>query len=406
MYCKTSGKYKSNDDIFHYSFENNDVMKQIFIFFLLFLLISCGKKQVIRVKNEGSVAKDSTLLVRQDSVIKINIGGHLRPSPSSSQIVQDTGNVENYVFLDENSLHWFDLKSGKHLRSKKIEKCGNLNNYSGFLCLGDTTFVYNYKQKMVYMLDSLFEIQKTWNVVDGYMKKNSTFDPEALTDSPMMYVNGKLLLSGAKIGQQKDDGKEHPISCCIDMGSDKVEYGGNYPKQYLEGDFGGVYFNMIYHTMAQNCWWYSFPASHEVYASSLDLSESRKFYMGSRYAAEIVSSDYNSLELFKNKELRIRYYISQHSYSNLLYDKYRKLFYRIALHPLSGWQSGAFLKPFSIIVMDMNGNLLSETPIQKDYANLNLHNMHITKDGLLIQRKTLNEDVIEFVVYNIVTDEK
>ena len=120
----------------------------------------------------------------------------------------------------------------------------------------------------------------------------------------------------------------------------------------------------------------------------------------------ITTSDYNSLELIRDKDLRIKYFVGQHSYSNLLYDKYRNVYYRIAQHPLIGWESGAFSKPFSIIVMDVNGTLISETPIQEDYANLNLHNMHVTRKGLLIQRETADENVIEFIIYKLINDER
>ena len=77
------------------------------------------------------------------------------------------------------------------------------------------------------------------------------------------------------------------------------------------------------------------------------------------------------------------------------------MYYRIAQHPLLDWDGGNFVKPFSIIVMNEEGELLCETPIVEDYSSLNLHNMHVTEEGLLIQRKTKDENVIEFVKYVI-----
>lgn len=49
--------------------------------------------------------------------------------------------------------------------------------------------------------------------------------------------------------------------------------------------------------------------------------------------------------------------------------------------------------------MNRNGKLISETPILKDYATLNLGNIHVTEKGLLIQKMSKNENVIEFVNY-------
>lgn len=373
----------------------------------ILMLVACGRKQFIQVKNEGCVATDSVLLCRHASTIKIQIGERLMPKPLASQFIENDSANAYYVILDENTLHWFDLSTGGLLKSKEIEGCGNLDNYSGFLCMKDTTFIYNYKQKVVYMLDSFFKIQKTWNVINGDMAKCS-LDPEALTDSPILYSHGRIMLSGTKLGQQKDEITDNsPISCSISISDDEMICGGNYPDQYLKGNFGGVYFNSIYHTLDDgNNYLYSFPTDHYVYSYLSDFSAFRKSYMGSRYSPVINSSNHSPFDLFKDKELRIKYFLSQHSYSNILYDKYRKLYYRIAGHPLNNWESGPFPKPFSIIVMNTEGHLISETPMQKDYKDLNLHNMHVTKDGLLIQKNTSDENIIEFVKFKMISDEK
>lgn len=382
-------------------------MRSIGSLWIIFLFVSCNSKQIVQVKNEGCAATDSTLLSCQDSTIKIDIGDHLMPSPLSSQFVENDSCPTYYVVLDENTLHWFDVATGSLSKSQVIKECGTLNNYSGFLYKNDTTFVYNYKQKQVYMIDPKFNIKKSWNVINGDMVRDN-FDPEALTDSPILYSHGSIMLSGTKLGQQKSNTvDQYPVSCCINISNDGFTYGGHYPIHYADGDFGGVYFNTIYHTIGNDGKFiYSFPADHYAHFYSPDFSEFKKIYMGSRYASVINSSDYNSLSLFKDKDLRIRYFVSQHSYSNILYDKYRRVYYRIAQHPLIGWESGNFRKPFSIIIMDIEGNLISETPIQNDYRDLNLHNMHVTKDGLLIQKRTENENIIEFVIYKIINDEK
>lgn len=259
---------------------------------------------------------------------------------------------------------------------------------------------------MVYMLNSSLQVKKQWNVADSNMRKES-FDPEALTDSPILYSQGKIMLSGTKLGCIQQGYDRFPVSCSIDVLTNEIVYGGEYPPQYFEGDFGGVYFNTIYHTLDEcGNWLYSFPADHYIYSYSSDFSVCKKQYMGSRYSPVITTANYNSLSLMKDKDLRVKYFVGEHSYSNLLYDRFRKVYYRIAQHPLMGWESGAFPKPFSIITMDERGNLISETPIQEDYASLNLHNMHVTKKGLLIQKITADENVIEFVIYKLNNDEK
>lgn len=367
----------------------------------LLLLVSCNAKQVVHIKNEHGITNDSVMLCRQDSTIIIQIGERLNPEPIASQIFGNE-TTEMYIMLDENKLFFFDLLSGKLVRTQKIEGCGKLNNYSGFLYMNDTTFVYNYKSKNVYMLDSVFDIKLSWNIKD----KSSKYpvDPEALVSSPILYCDGKIMLSGSGLGQSNDATSENkPVSCSVDLKTNEVKYGAGYPEQYRNADFGGVYFNTVYHSVTESGnYVYSFPADHFVYVYSSDFTQLGKYYMGSRYVSDICSSDIDSFTLFKEKRKRIEYYVSQPSYANIIYDKYRNLYYRIVRHPLKNWTGGNFIKPFSIIVMNANGQVISETPIVNDFSELNLHNMHISKDGLLIQKRNSNENLIEFVVYKIV----
>lgn len=347
-----------------------------------------------------SVSCDSTLLHRDDSVIRIHIGGYLTPNPLASQFYNDS--LRNYyVMLDDNSLYLLDLNSGKQTK-QDLSCCGSLDNYSGFLYLGDTLFVYAYKDKELFMLNENSDIMKRWVVKDKSLSKYPV-DAEAITDFPILYIPPKIFMSGSTLGSLEGENlQEHPVECSIDVEKNVICYGVEYPEQYKIADFGGVYLNNVYHSDAKDgeivC---SFPANHSVLFYSSDFYNEKSVYMGSRYADVVNSSVHNSLELFKDKDSRIKYYISQHSYGRILYDKYRGLYYRIAKHPLSNWDGGKFIKPFSIIVMDEKGNLLCETPIIEDYASLNLHNMHVTEEGLLIQRRIKDENVIEFVKYVI-----
>lgn len=374
--------------------------KSILLLLYIIVLCSCTNKSVYSIDNPLSGTCDSTLLHRDDCIVKINIGGYLNPSPLASQFYKDSiGNY--YIMLDESSLYLLDLDSGKQVK-KDLSCCGRLNNYSGFLYLGDTLFVYAYKDKTAFMLNENGNIIKRWLVKDKSLSEHPV-DVEAITDFPILYIHPQLFMSGSFLGSlEGKDLQKYPVECVINVNKDVISYDVEYPKQYQQADFGGVYLNNVYHSVANgDNIVYSFPTDHSVYFYSADMSSKKSVYMGSRYADVINSSNQNSLELFKNKEERIRYYISQHSYARILYDKYRGLYYRIAQHPLPDWNGGNFVKPFSIIVMNEKGELLCETPIIEDYSSLNLHNMHVTEDGLLIQKRTEDENIIEFVNYVI-----
>lgn len=374
-------------------------MKNVFFLFCFIIFASCQAKREYVITNDGNIACDSTMLIRSGETIYLHLDSCINNYPLVSQIYDNT-EKQYYIMLDDNKLYFFDLNSGCMEKSLEINECGKLNNYSGFLYhTPDTIFVYNYKNKAVYMLDSLCHIRRGWNIKAQNVKY--PVDVEALNYSPILYNAGQLILSGSVFGQDEKLFENTPLSCIINIVNNEIKYVGRYPDNYKKGDFGGVYLNSVSHAVDAdgNCI-YSFPIEHKLYKYNKDFSSFQTIDMGSRYISKISSSTANSFELLKDKNLRIKYYISQDSYAGILHDKFNDLYYRIAEHPLNEWESGAtFCKPFSIIVLDKKGKLISETSIVEDYKELNLHNAHVVKDGILIQKENDNENIIEFVKF-------
>ncbi|WP_394332194.1 DUF4221 family protein [Parapedobacter koreensis] len=57
----------------------------------------------------------------------------------------------------------------------------------------------------------------------------------------------------------------------------------------------------------------------------------------------------------------------------ILYDKYRKVYYRISTVPLLNWEptDSKFEKPLSIITIDEPGKILSESPVFQNPQDTN-----------------------------------
>jgi hypothetical protein len=357
-----------------------------------------------------NVSTDSTLLCKNDSLHDIFIGEKITPFPLSSQIYHKYGDL-NYILLDKNELCIFDyfkgtIKNKILINSSEGNGCGILNNYSGFYYHSpDSIFIYNYKLKTVFLIDSLSNVKKKWETKRSDLAKYPV-DIEALTPSPIININEHILLSGSETGQPDDATETNkPVSCIIDLNNDSVKYGVGYPQQYRDGNFGGLYFNSIYHTNGSlnQSVAYSFPADHNIYLYKRDFSEPEKLFAGSRYIKSISSSTSDFVDLFSNKEKRIKYYVSQSSYKNIIYDRYRDLYYRIAQTPLYDWKASdmTFIKPFSIIVINAKDGIISETPILENYQMYNLYNIHVIPEGLIIQKNTEDKNVISFELFKI-----
>lgn len=370
---------------------------------LIYLCQSCSKKKPYVLDNKGDgVALDSIMLSKDTNELQIEIGTYLNPCPLSSQVIEDCGTTM-YLMLDKNVVYVFDIYSSKEVKQYNVSNCGELNNYSGFTwCSDDSLFVYNYRRKEVYLLDSTGKICNRWNIKKGTDVKYPV-DAEAITYSPILKLHSSILLSGSPLSPQVGvKASDKPVSCSINLKTNKVAYKAEYPEQYRLANWGGLYLNTICHDTDHESCYYSFPADHYIHKYSEDFSHHEKIYMGSRYIKSICSLEDNLSDFLKNKEHRIRYYIGQPSYGRILYDKYRNCLYRIAYQPLNKWKVGTpFEKPFSIIVMNIDGKIVSETSVFTDYEDLNLDNMHVTAEGLLIQKQTSNENIILFCVYKL-----
>lgn len=173
----------------------------------------------------------------------------------------------------------------------------------------------------------------------------------------------------------------------------------------MKGYFGGLYMNFINDCIdSDGRIVFSFPASNYIYRYNNQLQFIDSLYMGSRYINEITGLPYPSLNFLKNKDERVRYYLSQSSYSRIIYDKYNNLYYRIAHSPAKSGDEDYIVKPLSIIVMTTDGELVTETPIEKDYRNIITPNAHITKHGLIMQKRNENEDEskLEFYTFRLI----
>lgn len=368
------------------------------IIIIQLLLISC-QPDIICIENNGTYTSDSTKLLDENRLISISIGDRVSPMPSSSQLLTINGE-EMYSILDENKLYIYNIDADSLTQTIDLSSFGTLNNYSGFTIVNmDSIFVYNYNKKTLYLTDNTAQQLNSWDIADpdGYV------DVEATSESPILYHYPYVVMSGSRIGHPDDKyGKDFHISAVLDLSNNIVSYKWRYPDSYSKGNFGGLYMNKIYQTINEKGdIVLSFPISHEIIELQCNSDNERDIYLGSRYTKSIQSSDLNAIKEFWDKNKRIKYYTEQHSYANILYDKYRDVYYRIVRHPLKDWNGGTFIKPISIITMSGKGELLSETAVISSSNDLIYHNIHISKKGLLIQKNTRDENKVVFKVFSL-----
>lgn len=378
-----------------------NIMRKLLYPIIIMLILSCNKNSFVNI-NRLELASNDSVTIKNVPIKKkeISVGDIITNHPLSSQIVEIDGK-EKYLLLDLDNIYVFDWNSGTLEDSISLSKTGRLNNYSGFNYISrDSIIVYNYATK------SLFLVNREGNIIHhivspGIDKESSIYvDIEALNSSRPLYINKNNILSGSIFGNLQDTPNHEErasISCSFE---NQKRNAFPFPSIYYNANWGGVYMNKVFHCKEDTSIVYSFPIEHNIYKCNSDFSHCDTLYMGSRYITGISECTYSSLQAIIDKELRIKYYISQPSYGPVLYDENKKCYIRIAYHPISNWEGGEyFFQPFSIIVLDKEKSLLMESTIIKDYKVCDLDNLHICNDGLAIAVMSNDENKLCFFCY-------
>lgn len=377
----------------------------ISVIFIFFLFYSVRKNDSLLSSERSIVISDSTMLeLEKYTIKKIKVGENIINNPISSQIVQ-IDEKDKYIMLDENKLYLFDLDSGELEDSVLLDKCGMLGIYSGFNYVDmDTIFVFNYKENLLFRIDNSGNVLSTWKVPQNDDTPEWVYSINALNASRIVYSNPFVSVSGGVLGVIHDSGfKKIPVSERLNTNNGEWMQNLSYPHKYVQKNFGAIYLNRIYTASDnENFLFYGFPIESEVYRYNSDFSAVDTLNLQSRYDSGRKECTKSQSELEENDRYEIQYYISQLSYSNIIFDNYRKLIIRAVNHPLNNWNYNQnFIQPRSFIFAKTDGTILSESRILKDYDKLDFGNMHICSDGLLIAEVNDNENEITFRCFKI-----
>jgi hypothetical protein len=330
------------------------------------------------------------------------------------QLFEDAFNDSVYfTFLNtyNYSIYFYDFKTGIFLRKIKLDREGpnGVNPYviDGYHIVSyDSIYYYSHRNHSLYLLNHKGEKYHTINYMTNYdnMKswKENDFQKNLIppmvqlsTGKPMYKIDGTIYLCGEMTEEfGKVDSINHLLMMTIDTrNGDSVAFHLGYPKSYNEGNWGEAYFREVFWCMnpTNKLFVVSFPNDHYIYQT--DLKQVTKIYAGSMYADDIKSLDVPAFIMSKNR--RLSHYFENYSYSAVIYDKYRNVYYRMVEHPWKDYDTHMnwmpWLKQVSVIILDENLNFMGETKLDMEYR-FSASQFMVIEDGLLLYKQTDDED--------------
>jgi hypothetical protein len=253
----------------------------------------------------------------------------------------------------------------------------------------------------ILLLNNKGEIYNKWDIgsqthsiYNGYFFIDSDYShPMAIINDRLYFKGSYHLKPGSKIAQKV------PILISLDLHNGTIKQLGDIPFEYKQGQFYGNHqydYSRVFNERSEMI--ISFPSSHNLFV-----------YDTSGHLIKIKNCKSKFVENIEpiNKEDKdqlaaiIDAYGYNAQYSDLVYDEYNNMYYRIVLHELekndiNNKKNDVRKRNWSIMVLDSNLNIKSEIkmPLNQFWKRI-----HITEQGLLM--KSSDNNANKFKIYKL-----
>nr|WP_247716584.1 DUF4221 family protein [Sinomicrobium weinanense] len=353
----------------------------------------------------------------ETNIKKFPLDSNTAPKPRYLEIFIDSTGKRKLTFLNsfDNSIYIYDYSSSVFEDLIKFEKQGpNAVPYpTGYHIKNmDSIYIADYQTMELLLVNDKSEVikktplmgEKDFRSSPELLISNCQYFPE--TSTPFIETKNTLMLPGfyMRIIPDSLSNKVNFIAQ-IEYKTGEIEHHSPYPSKLYGSNFtwSDPFYTKVYPEidLERNRMIYSFPVSHNLFIKSLDNDTYTEVYGGSNFAGTIKPSKKNP-ENISRQEL-IHHINEQDLYSALLYDKYRKVYYRFLRKaiPNPTIHNGLKDKPIAIIIMDENFEYLGETVIG-DSHEWNWDNCFVTKEGLNIEyldEGDINEVYMVFKIF-------
>lgn len=403
------------------SFENNkEVFSQIFnmekllFFFLLILFIHSCKSR--NDNDYGTIVNEERCSYKNNYEL---IGPEIKEFVLDDETVnlisymQYIDSLECLSFLNNynTSIYFYNNRSSKFLHRIKMDSANSIiGKIDGYYWNNNSIYVYSYNLGIIYWIDSDYSVKAKYSMSNASKGSESMIYPAPYlqTLAPLKKYHNKLLSVGFVTGEPSlETSHNRTVVTILDLYDKSIQNVVNYPELYTRYNWaGGFTYRMPSYDLVDESIIINFPASHYLVKYSLVTGEQSNYYAGSS-SIEVIKSFPFPKDFAINEVKAWEWYMNNPSYESILYDRYRKLYYRIARLPLKNYvkKEKGNRKPIVIIILDAHLQYIGEVNLPTDVQFFPT-NCYVSKDGFHIQVLTDDENILTFYQYNFKKNEK
>ncbi len=373
----------------------------------IYLIFGCGEVEV-KTSVNARIEKDAAYLTMEGEK-HFQLDSLSNPHINALSVFTHQG--RNYFsFLKENlnRIYVYDMEN------EAIEYYV-LFNREGPNGVGSAEGYHFINPDSILLLDSwtnnLSIIDKNGLLIDKYKISDNSPSinpllpvPKLRTTNPVLKFRDAYFFTGYSIGEFifEKFSSNRPVVISYDINENKMSYDLQYPEIYRDVSWGGTNYRSIYADInhKKNQLIISFPADHNLWFYNVENGEQFSKYAGSQYFGDITS--FQKDRSIMDRQLSDEFFGQNPSYSSVVYDKYRDVYYRMADHPIQDYDESSrqtSIKKFSIIILDKNMEKVGETIIP--HLSHSRLSYFISEDGLYLQKYQNNEDLLVYTLFKL-----
>jgi hypothetical protein len=391
---------------------------------IILVVVVCGSKlyslkyaAVYHVQNESRQSSDSVTF-KTGEVLSFLLDSITSPaSITYCQYFIPHGKKPQLTFLngETRTIYYYDFATQKNV--KRITLTDYDYNYTdkiqGYHLINeDSLFVYNYLNASLSCLSLTHGKRLKKSLYDVSRPFQTRVFPFCTTAAPLVYdkAEQKIVMTGVRAdeGGTFSMDKQRNVVSIFNQASGALEYTLPYPEHYWGKNWGGAGgFRPVFssYNAREHLMIVSFMADHYLTLFDVRDHTQRRVYAGSKYIGDIASMSYSPYYYeLTDKNAILEYYCKSPSYTTVIFDSYRQLYYRIAELPLENFELTSAKKtnrPESLIVLNQRFEKIGE--FRLPVGVLDTESFIVTEKGLYFKMlENMEPDWLRFQLFELV----
>jgi hypothetical protein len=359
-------------------------------------------------KKMGDQGFKQTIAISKSGVLKFELDSLTSPGVISLQEYH-LGKDSYLVYLNDETgaIYLNDISSKKNV--KKIEVGGD---HAGFKKMfrgvyfhnKDSIFLFLHRPKIM-LINDRGKILREYNLFNKNDRKNNIYfrGMNVATNAPAFLFRNHLIFNSFVLGNISPN-EERPIQITLNLETGIDSLGKiSFPNEYQGKNYGGLFSELysVCYNYDKKLAIYSFPICKKVYIYQFEKNSMYRLSAESNYIDDFVLYDESVYKEAKS-DPEGEYFMTTPTYGSVYYDKYRDVYYRMALLPVDKKnvnyeEKKPPLKQISIMVFDQNFNYLGEKLLERN--KYWPQEAFVSKEGFNIMNRTDSDLTLDFTTF-------